>query len=185
MTYYIACAGGGGKKGNVTMCKGSDVKASSLKGVVDGTLMALASEGFYLPLLLNILLFKQLQGHLLDVEIYCINTMFVLCYLMVVLVDWISCIWSVCNAGADGIPLIAVVRLVKLAHCYEIWDVLDALLEPTIAAVAVSVPYLCLYSRILEAYSITDYCVSVLNAYRVWQCALHTLYLCVCVHTIL
>ena len=43
--YYATILGGGGKTGNVTMCKGSDVKVSSLKGVVGNNLLELASEG--------------------------------------------------------------------------------------------------------------------------------------------
>ncbi len=117
---HAVCVGGGGKKGNVTMCKGSEVKASSLKGVVDGALMGLASEG--LPLAIAITFDCYKYTYVVRSCLFDRHTSFVF----------------VLNLGADGIPLIAVVRLVKLAHCYEMWDVLDTLLEPTIAAVAVS-----------------------------------------------
>ena len=45
LMFYATILGGGGKVGNVTMCKGSDVKVSSLKGVVGNNLLELASEG--------------------------------------------------------------------------------------------------------------------------------------------
>ena len=39
--------------------------------------------------------------------------------------------------GEDGVPLSAVVKVIKLAYCYEQWDTFDALLEYTTAYIAV------------------------------------------------
>lgn len=33
----------------------------------------------------------------------------------------------------DGVPLSAVVKLVKLAYCYEQWDIFDSLVEMTLS----------------------------------------------------
>lgn len=33
-------------------------------------------------------------------------------------------------AGMDGVPLSAVVKLIKLAYCFEHWDVFDTLVDP-------------------------------------------------------
>ena len=41
--------------------------------------------------------------------------------------------------GDDGVPLSAVVKIIKLAYCYEQWDVVDALLEHTISAIKVTI----------------------------------------------
>lgn len=34
------------------------------------------------------------------------------------------------SRGQDGVPVSAVVKLVKLAYCYEHWDVFDNLIGP-------------------------------------------------------
>ena len=39
--------------------------------------------------------------------------------------------------GEDGIPLSTVVRIVKLAYCYEMWDTFDSMMDNTIAAIKV------------------------------------------------
>lgn len=41
-------------------------------------------------------------------------------------------------SGLDGVPISAVVKMVKLAYCFEHWDVFDVLIEPTRAFIRVS-----------------------------------------------
>lgn len=33
-------------------------------------------------------------------------------------------------AGMDGVPISAVVKLAKLAYCFEHWDIFDAMVDP-------------------------------------------------------
>lgn len=35
------------------------------------------------------------------------------------------------SMGVNGVPISAVVKLIKLAYCFEHWDVFDGLVEPT------------------------------------------------------
>lgn len=43
------------------------------------------------------------------------------------------------STGLNGVPISAVVRLIKLAYCLEHWDVFDGLVEPTKKLVLVKI----------------------------------------------
>ena len=43
------------------------------------------------------------------------------------------------STAIDGVPISAVIKLVKLAYCYEQWDVFDSLSEPARNYVKVSI----------------------------------------------
>ena len=43
------------------------------------------------------------------------------------------------SSGMDGIPISAVVKLAKLAYCFEHWDIFDAMVDPIKHFIKVSV----------------------------------------------